>query len=369
MRPIHLLIKPVSGMCNIRCKYCFYADETQKRTVANYGKMSEEVLSVLVKKTLAEASECAFMFQGGEPTLAGLPFYQYLVQLVKQENKRGIHVQYAIQTNGMGIDDQWAEFFSENQFLVGLSMDGIQSTHDRWRVDVQGQGTYVRVRHAAEILRHHGVDFNIVTVVTAQVAKRITTIYSEYRQLGFDYQQFIPCLDPLGEERGRSVHSLTPSLYARFLKTLFDCWYEDWKAGQFVYNRTFENYILMLRGYPPESCGMGGGCSRQLVVEADGSVFPCDFYVLDDYCIGNLCTDSFEQIERNRDRLGFIRKSYELPSQCQKCEWLRLCRGGCRRDREPFTASRVSFNYFCEAYKSFFSYAVPRLMEIKSKEF
>lgn len=364
MRPIHLLIKPASGSCNLRCRYCFYADEAARRSTPDYGRMSMETLEILVQKTLREADECAFMFQGGEPTLAGLDFYRQLTELVKRYNVRGVPVQYAIQTNGMLIDDEWAGFLAEHHFLTGLSLDGVEETHDRWRLDAQDHGTYRRVLAAADRLTRAGAEFNILTVVTAQVAKRIAAIYEDFRRRGFAYQQYIPCLEPLDGSEGGQVYTLTPALYTRFLKRLFDCWHQDQKAGRFVYIRQFENYRLMLKGYPPENCGMGGGCSRQLVVEADGSVYPCDFYVLDEYRLGNIRQNSFEELEDSRDRLGILPRSRQLPDECRRCEWLWLCRGGCLREREPLPPEGTGRLRFCASLKEFYRYMLPRMREL-----
>lgn len=363
MRPIHLLIKPASGSCNLRCRYCFYADEVSRRSIPNYGFMSLEALETIVRKTMQKASECAFMFQGGEPTLAGLEFYRHLVDLVERYNVRGIPVQFAIQTNGIRIDDDWAAFLAKHNFLTGLSLDGIAETHDRWRCDTAG-GTYLHVLDAADRLTKAGAEFNILTVVTAQVAKRISAIYEDYRQKGFLYQQYIPCLDPLDQNGISQVYALTPALYTRFLKKLFDYWYADQKAGRFIYIRQFENYRLMMKGYPPENCGMGGGCSRQLVVEADGSVFPCDFYVLDEYRLGNILHNSFEELEDNRERLGILQRSRCLAEDCRQCEWLWLCRGGCMREREPIPPAGNGRLRFCESLKEFYRYMVPRMQEL-----
>ncbi|MEG2087024.1 MAG: anaerobic sulfatase maturase [Angelakisella sp.] len=364
MPPGNLLIKPASGLCNMRCRYCFYADETQNRAVESFGIMTGDTLEKLVVAALTYfTGECTFAFQGGEPTLAGLPFFRTLIALVKEHNVRRLKVHYAIQTNGYVIDDEWAEFVGENNFLVGLSLDGTKELHDSLRPDAAGNGTYHRVLHAAQLLERHHVEYNLLTVVTAPLAKKIGSVYGFYKRSGFRYQQYIACLDPLGEQRGGHAYSLTPADYEYFLKTLFDRWYQDVRRGEFVYNRYFENLVGMLLGQPPESCGMAGFCSQQWVVEADGGVYPCDFYVLDEYKLGNLCTDSFPQLEQRRQELGFVEQSRVQAPECAQCRWYSLCRGGCRRDRDQMDGT-LGLNYFCSAYRAFFQYAYPRLEEI-----
>lgn len=365
MPPINLLIKPASGSCNMRCKYCFYADEVSNRETASYGVMKLEVLEQVVQKTLAHATgSCTFAFQGGEPTLAGLDFFRALITYEQKHNIKKLPIQNALQTNGYLIDEEWASFLGENRFLVGLSLDGHKDLHDFYRIDAHGDGTYKRVMHAAQLLNQHKVDFNILTVITAQTAKSIRKIYGFYRRNNFLYQQYIPCLDPIGEERGLHGYSLTPALYAEFLKTLFDLWYYDITHGNFIYIRYFENLVGMLLGEPPESCGMIGYCSMQYVLEADAGVYPCDFYVLDEYLLGNLTTDSFTELDQKRQEIGFVENSRYVSWECESCQWRPLCRGGCRRDREPMKDGRLSLNYFCPAYREFFSYAAPRLQEI-----
>lgn len=362
MPSLSLLIKPSSGGCNIRCKYCFYHDEQLNRETFSYGFMSEETLEVLIKKALEYATvHCSFGFQGGEPTLRGLDFYRRVVELQKKYNVHHTQIANAIQTNGLLIDDEWAQFLHENRFLVGLSLDGVKDVHDQNRLDPEGKGTFNRVLQAAQKLTAHQVDFNLLTVVTNRTADMITKIYNFYRRSNLLYQQYIPCLDPLEEERGSSPYSLTPEKCARFLKTLFDLWYRDVTAGRFIYIRYFENLLGMLMGRRPESCGMSGQCAIQNVVEADGSVYPCDFYCLDQWKLGNIRTDSFESMAKSEGAQRFLTEGSSGRSQCRECEYAPICRGGCRRDREPLGGGG---NYFCEAYKDFFAYAMPRLQDM-----
>lgn len=362
MPPINLLIKPASGSCNMRCRYCFYMDETSKREEENYGMMSLETLETIIQKALAETEGALDIgFQGGEPTLRGLDFYRKLIEIEKKHNTRGIRISHAIQTNGYLIDDEWAEFFAENHFLVGLSMDGNKDIHDANRLDAAGKGTHSRVLRAAQILTRHKAEFNILVVVTRELARSIGKAYGYFSKQGFNFQQYIACLDPLYEQEGQQTYSLTPEMYGQFLCDLFDLWYQDLEKGKFVYIGYFINLINMLRGGRPQTCGMSGSCSRQHVIEADGSVYPCDFYVLDEYRIGNLNTDSFEKINQNRDALGFIPLSREIDEACKHCQWGPICRGGCRRNREPLVDGRLSHNYYCKSYQMFFNYAMPRL--------
>ena len=172
MRSVHLLIKPASGMCNMRCQYCFYADETSKRETPNYGIMSRQTISAVLEHALEAAdAECTIAFQGGEPTLAGLDFFRFAVAEAKEKNRNYARLHFAIQTNGLAIDDDWAAFFAENHFLVGVSLDGTKEVHDCNRIDAARKGTFGRVVHAIEIMERHGVDYNILTVITKNTVK------------------------------------------------------------------------------------------------------------------------------------------------------------------------------------------------------
>lgn len=363
MKSANFLIKPASGLCNMRCWYCFYSDEMENREIPSYGIMQPETARALIRRAFDEVEEqCTFAFQGGEPTLAGLGFFRAFTEMLREENRRGTAVSLAIQTNGYSLDEEWAAFFAQEGFLVGLSFDGDPELHDLYRRGPDGNGTSRRVLRAAALLRSHRVPFNLLTVVTAQAARHPDRIYGYYKRQGFGFQQYIPCLDPIGEPRGGQKYSLTPALYGQFLKRLFDLWYTDLSTGTQPYIRYFENLVGMLLGQIPEACGMLGHCTRQLVVEADGGVYPCDFYVLDRCRIGSVRTDSLPQIEEARARLGFIEESLMRDPACGACRWYPLCRGGCRRDRDENGV--LGLNYFCPAYREFFAHAVPRLERI-----
>ena len=366
MPALSLLIKPASGNCNMRCRYCFYADELDNREIRSYGKMSVDTMHTIVDKAMEYGDyECTIAFQGGEPTLAGLDFYRDLVAYVTaHENPKKLKIHYALQTNGYLINEEWAEFLGKNHFLVGVSLDGLKEIHDRYRLDAAGKGTYQRVISAIRLLEKHQVEYNILTVVTAATARNGQKIYNYFKKNHFGYQQYIECLDPIGEEPGQHEYSLTPEKYGEFLKSMFDAWYLDMRSGTYVYNRYFENLMMIMAGQQPESCNMRGVCGKQWVFEADGSVYPCDFYALDQWRLGNIQENSFEEMDEKRDELGFIQWSMRQQEDCQKCRWFGLCRNGCRRNREPVTAEHTNRNYFCKSYQMFFEYAYPRLEEI-----
>ncbi len=363
---MNLLIKPASSLCNLRCEYCFYHDSAKNREVVSYGIMSIETLeNLLIKAFEYSSKECTIAFQGGEPTLAGLDFYNKYIEIVNKHNKKSLKINHAIQTNGTLIDEDWAKFLKENNFLVGVSLDGPKDCHDAFRFDTNDKGSYNSVMKGISHLEKHKVDYNILCVVNSVTAKKIQSIYNFYKKNNFEYLQFIPCIQPFGEHNSKMPFSLSSKDYSRFMCTLFDLWYKDIQSGQATHMRDFENYIEMLLGYPPESCGKSGICSAQYVIEADGGCYPCDFYVLDKYKLGNVNEQSFKEIDDKRLELKFIENSAKIPQKCRECKYFRICRGGCKRYCEPFAENEErDLHLLCDGYYQFFEHCADRLVSL-----
>lgn len=352
MPPVHLMLKPASAGCNLRCRYCFYADEAASRAVGVRGVMTRETAALAARRALEHAEgSCTFAFQGGEPTLAGLEFFERFVEDAKAANTRGVRVAYAFQTNGVALDDRWAAFFAKNNFLVGVSLDGTAAVHDALRPAPGGNPSHAVVLENLRRLRRFGVACNVLTVVTKQLARNVRETYELFGREDLRYQQYIPCMDPLGEAHGAHDYSLTPREYGKFLHRLFCLWKADLDRGRYVSIRHFDNWMGILLGNPPESCNMRGVCSVQYVAEADGSVYPCDFYCLDEWKLGDVRTDSFADLDARREALGFLARSVPVPDECRRCPWYALCRNGCPRDRE----GAENRNIYCAAHREFFS--------------
>lgn len=365
MPPISVLIKPASGSCNMRCSYCFYADEMENRSVQNMGIMNQYTLYAMLQRIFAYAEEsCNIAFQGGEPTLAGLVYFEQAVRYAETLNVNNCAIHYALQTNGYSLGEEWIQFFKKHNFLIGISLDGIQEVHDQYRVDAKGEGTYERVMQTIQLLQQYEVEFNILTVVNGATVQRVNQNYNFYKRNDFLYQQYIECLDPMGKPPGQEAYSLTPEQYGAYLIALFKKYYKDMSSGTYVYVRYFENILGILSGHMPESCAMAGRCGTYLCIEADGSVYPCDFYVLDEWKLGNVAEHSIEQINQKRDELRFVEYSHVVPDQCEKCKWYPLCRNGCRRNCEPTSLNERQVNYYCESYRQFFEYAYPYLEQL-----
>jgi uncharacterized protein len=296
-----------------------------------------------------------------------LPFFERLIELEKKYNIKNVRINNAMQTNGMFIDEKWAKFLYENNFLVGLSLDGPKEIHDINRIDAVQGGTFSRVMKTVAIFNKYKVEYNILCVITSLTTRHITKIYNFYKQNNFKYLQFISCLDPLNEPQGQHQYSLRPKDLEDFLKLSFDRWYEDAMKGDYVSIRYFDNLISMIMGYRPEACNMTGRCTCQFVVEADGGVYPCDFYVLDQWHLGNIVERSISEIANNENGCKFVQDSLKVNLECKECKWYGLCRNGCRRERENFEEGDLSLNYYCSAYKEFFNYSYPRLLNAARK--
>lgn len=348
MRSVTVLIKPASSLCNMNCRYCFYADVSRHREIRSYGIMEEDTLELLIRRALSFAEEsCNFVFQGGEPTLAGLGFFRKAIDLQKKYGA-GIRISNSIQTNALAIDDDWAEFLAQNRFLTGVSLDGSRELHDRFRIDRSGAGTYDRILKNISLLEKHGAEFNILCVVNKYTAQRPEEVYSSLKK--YRYIQFIPMIDDF---EGGCEFSLTTENYAYFLKKVFDLYASDFFSGKYVSIRDFDDYISILCGREPSTCAMTGHCGGYFTAEADGSIYPCDFYVTDEWRLGNIKDSSFHSLAKSEKAKEFISSSFCTDEKCRACRWLPLCRGGCRRQREPFP----SLNRFCGAYSEFFEHS------------
>ena len=250
----------------------------------------------------------------------------------------------------MLVDTEWARFFKENNFLVGLSLDGDMDAN-KFRVDPQGHNRFYKILNAANILEQNGVEFNILTVLTGYAAENIDSIYSFFKSKGFRYLQFIPCLRPFGDKSENEMF-MTNEQYSHFLIHLFNAYVKDYVRGEYVSIRQFDNWVHLYVGNPPEQCGACGHCTHQFVVEGNGNVYPCDFYCIDEWLLGNIKETSLKAMAVSSKAEKFIAESLGVPEKCRKCQYFKVCRaGGCKRNN----ADRD----YCEAYRSFFGACMP----------
>ena len=363
MKNLNLLIKPASSSCNLRCRYCFYYDVADNREVKNYGIMNDDTLENMVKKVFDDVEHTAnFAFQGGEPTMAGIEFFEKFHKLVEKYNTKKIIVNFSLQTNGTLLNKKWLELFKKHNYLIGLSLDGNKEMHDTFRIDSKGEGTFSKVLKAAKMMKKAEVEFNILCVVNKLIAQNGKLVYNFFRNNGFRYYQFIPCLDSLSCSEEKD-YTLTAEDYGKFLDETFNLWYEDIMSDKRISVRHFDNYTKIILGEEPEACDMVGHCNMNAVLESDGSMYPCDFYVLDEFKVGNINESTFEELFKSEAEMRFLRTSLVVDEKCKVCRYFKICRGGCRRHKE-LTAEGNYENRFCESYKYFFEKNIDKMVKV-----
>lgn len=352
MPPLSIMIKPSSSLCNLRCKYCFYCDVAENREDFSFGLMNQKTSENLIKSALsfADGESVAFAFQGGEPLISGKDYFRNFTETVKKYNEKNSPIYYSLQTNGTLLDDEWARFFKENEFLIGLSLDG-DYDGNKFRVDVNGQNSYYKILHAANKLKKHGVEFNILTVLTGHCAENAERIYKYFRDNGFKYLQFIPCLRPFGDTSESELY-MTTEQYADYLIRIFNLYVKDFMRGNYVSIRYFDNLVRMYLGQKSEQCGLSGFCSHQFVAEGNGNIYPCDFYCTDEWLLGNINEAELSDMAKGERATEFLKESLVAPEKCKTCRYYPLCRaGGCKRQRQD--------RDYCEAYKKFYGACLP----------
>lgn len=321
---------------------------SEHREHLGFGVMEKETAEVLIQKALdyAAGETVAFAFQGGEPTLAGLDFFRFFVDTVNRLNVRKSKIFYGMQTNGTVLDGEWADFLRENAFLVGLSLDG-DFDGNKFRKKASGQNSFYKILSAAELLKKRNVDFNILTVLTGYCADNAERIYKYFRSKGFRYLQFIPCLRPFDSNEQSELY-MTADQYADFLIKVFNLYVKDYVRHDYMSIRQFDNWVRLYLGHPTEQCGIKGHCSHQFVSEANGNIYPCDFYCTDAYFLGNIKDADFSTMEKSDTAKRFIRESLKVPERCKQCNVYAMCRaGGCKRTQQS--------EDYCKAYKRFFN--------------
>ena len=336
MKAFNALIKPASSLCNMRCAYCFYTDVAEQRSIPSYGIMNESTARTIIDRIFEYIRSkpdyvVIFAFQGGEPTLSGIDFFRFFIDYVNSR-KGEINCTYSLQTNGLLIDADWCKLFHNNNFLIGLSYDGMNDLHDMHRVDAFGKGTSRKLNEVMRLFNEYNVQYNILSVITKETTRRAKELYKSYKRNGLNHIQLIPCLKPLNAQKC-GKYDLDPKQYAEFMKTLYSLWLEDKRKGNSINIRHFDNIEMLLNGQTPEQCGMHGSCTPQFVVEADGSVFPCDFYVLDEYKCGSVQENTINEISHSCGMKAFLNMEAPISPMCEKCEVHCLCHGGCKRYR------------------------------------
>lgn len=358
MKALTFLLKPVSSACNMGCDYCFYADVSARRALPCAPRMTDPFLREMlgrIRLSLSDGDAVCFVFQGGEPTLAGLDFYRRFFEITGEWERR-LRISYAFQTNGLLLDEEWCALLKRRNLLTGLSLDLPRAAHNDARRDAAG-GTFDRVLRGMELLRRFGLPFNVLSTLTAQAAAQPREVWREVRRLKIPYIQFTPCLGPL-DSWGQGGRRLSSQGFAAFYKAVFPLWLSDARSGGGCGVKLFDDLVQLMAVGWTSACGLDGRCRSQLVVEADGSVYPCDFYCTDDFRSGNILTDPLDALLRAPSVSE--RMQAALPAPCGSCAFRRLCGGGCPRMRE---AMYLCGDGYC-GYADFLDEALPTLTGI-----
>ncbi|MGR5260027.1 anaerobic sulfatase maturase [Vibrio astriarenae] len=368
----HVMAKPSGSVCNIDCKYCFYLekDKLYPERQQNW-RMTDETLELFIQQHIeAQQGEFVdFAWQGGEPTLLGLEFYQKVVVLCDKHAK-GKSIRHAFQTNGLQINDDWCRFFKKNNFLIGVSIDGPEDLHDYYRVTRSQRGTHSKVMAAIALLNKHAVEFNTLTVINAKNVHEPLRVYQFLKDIGSTYIQFIPLVE---REVSRSEETLTlakpgdtlspvtpwsvnPQAYAKFLNTIFDYWVRHDVGRTFV--QSFDSMLASWLGEPAGICIFSPRCGHAFALEANGDLYQCDHYVYREYKLGNIHDSTIFTMNNSPEAIQFGKDKYEtLNQKCLSCRYRFACNGGCPKHRfELGPSGRPDHNYLCHAYYEHFKH-------------
>ncbi len=380
--PFSIMTKPIGPRCNIDCTYCYYLEKEKLYPSEKKFRMSGEVLESYIRQlieTSVEAGmrEVPFAWQGGEPTMLGVDYFRDIVALQKKHAPQGIAISNAFQTNGTLLDDNWGAFLKDNQFLVGLSIDGPKKVHDRYRVDRAGRPTFEAVMRGLEVLKRFEVDHNALCTVHRANSGKGKETYAFLKGAGFDYLQFIPIAERNGADGlagapqvdmdpGNSVTewSVSPRAYGKFLCDIFDTWFRKDIGKVFV--QFFDVQVGLWLDGRSSLCIFAETCGNGLALEHDGSLYSCDHYVYPEYRLGRITDTPLRDMLWTDRQADFGQdKRDSLTAQCQSCAFRFACNGGCPKHR--FATARdgeAGHNYFCESYTMFFQHAGDRLKEM-----
>jgi uncharacterized protein len=304
-----------------------------------------------------------FAWQGGEPTLMGLDFFEQAVDLQKQHGTAGQQVSNTLQTNGVLLDDNWCRFFAENRFLLGISIDGPKEFHDRYRLDHSGAGTFDRVMRGIETCKKHGVEFSALILLNSGNVEHPRKLFDFVVENGLTYLQFIPCVETDPATGEPAPFSVTAQQYGDFLCRLFDLWYDY--GPEKLNIREFDSLVTHYVMGKHTICTYSKQCAGFVVVEHTGDAFCCEFFVEPQWRLGNILETPLAKLASDKKKRSFARTKQKLCSKCLVCKHLDICRGGCMKDRARRNDEDLTReSYFCESYKQFFDYTVPRFMQI-----
>lgn len=388
-RNITVLVKPASAACNLCCSYCFYLETAENRQLGNRGIMERDTAAALIATTLdfASGGTVTYLFQGGEPLMAGLDFFQNFIALVQfhqqKQIERGLFTPsracYMVQTNATLLNRAFCQFFAKHNFILGVSLDGPAPVHNLHRYHPSKEkNCHSEVIRAISMIREYKINFSILAVVTRVWVGKEREIYQWFQDQELNRLQFIYCIPPqhprvqcgksqnkerkckktraFGSYEQDNLFSLTNDEYTQLNRELFELYWNDLVSGKDISIRFYDNLLNMVHGFSPEQCGMMGFCPATITVEADGSLYPCDFYCNDTWYIGNIKDMGLKELFYHPVMQEFLTSSQKQEEECKDCSVTGLCRGGCRRERDRDGSGSTGLHPYCQGRKEFFTY-------------
>lgn len=382
-KPLYVMLKPIGSQCNLDCDYCYYLEKANLYNQNNRHVMSEAMLEKFIKQYIESQTipQVMFTWHGGETLMRPLSFYKKAVELQKKY-AAGRQIDNTLQTNGTLLNDDWCRFFKENNFLIGISIDGPQEFHDEYRRDKMGRPSFHKVMKGIRLLQKHGVEYNVMAVVNDYNADYPLEFYQFFKDIGAQFIQFTPIVERLrktksplklatAEESANDVElahfSISPEKWGSFLCAVFDEWIKEDVGKIFVqiFDSTLANWV----GEQPGLCTMAKTCGHAGVMEFNGDVYSCDHFVFPEYWLGNISNGTLTSMMYSERQLKFGNDKFDrLPQQCRECEFLFACYGECPKNR--FINDRYGnpgLNYLCKGYYQFFSHVAPYMDFMKQE--
>lgn len=383
-KPMYVMLKPVGSKCNLDCDYCYYLEKENLYEKKN-PVMSEDLLERFIKQYIESQTmpEIMFTWHGGETLMRPLSFYKRAIELQKQYG-RGRHIENSIQTNGTLLNDEWCKFFKENNFLVGISIDGPKEFHDEYRRDKMGRPSFHRVMRGIELLKKHEVEFNCLAVVNDYNVDYPIEFYNFFKEIGCQYIQFTPIVERIRKDNTISLlklatarqradevdlapYTVPADKWGNFLCAVFDEWVKE-DIGK-IFIQIFDSTLANWVGEQPGVCTMAKTCGHAGAMEFNGDVYSCDHFVFPEYRLGNINSKSLTSMMYSDEQLKFGNDKFDsLPQQCRECDFLFACYGECPKNR--FIKDKYGndgLNYLCQGYYQFFSHVAP-YMDFMKKE-
>ena len=381
-KPLYVMLKPASAHCNLACKYCYYLEKNKLYPTAQRHLMSDEMLEQFTREYIEAQtmSQVLFTWHGGEPLLRSIDFYSKALSL-QQKYAGGRHIDNVIQTNGTLLTDEWCEFFAQNHWLVGISIDGPQPYHDHYRLTAAGKPSWQKVMQGIKLLKKHGVEWNAMAVVNAYNANHPLEFYRFFKENGCQFLQFTPIVERLTRhEDGRTLASLadkneiplseasvTPEQWGYFLCAIFDEWVRKDVGKIFV--EIFDCTLANWMGISPGICAYSKECGHAGVMEHNGDVYSCDHFVFPEYKLGNIRDHSLIDMLYGEQQQEFSRlKHSSLPRQCKECDMEFACHGECPKNR--FMKDKYGdsgLNYLCPGYYHYYQHVAPYMDYMKQE--